>query len=147
MVFINSKGFSLIELVVVLTILAILATIGLIQFIDINSRARDSARRADVYELATALEVNWKDHGYSSLQAAQFSSFQWKDPSGNAYCIASTPLTSPLTSEPWGSNCPEGFVPVAPGVPSEPFTVWKICGFLEKPDPGSAHVFCRSSRQ
>lgn len=142
-----SEGFSLVEILIVIAILAILGTITYIQYYGINSRARDSARRSDIYEISTALEVNKTPQGYVSLQGNQFSSFQWQDSQGNVYCIASGTPVSPSVSSAWGGSCPSGFMTVAPGTPPGNFTAWKICTFLENPSEGEANIFCKTSRQ
>lgn len=143
----DSEGFTIVELLVVISILAILTTIGIVQYHGINSKARDSARRADLYEIATALEVNKIPDGYISLQTNQFSSFQWADPGGNSYCIASGNPADPEAALPWGNSCPSGFTIVAPGVPAGTFTIWKVCTFLENPGSGNPNVYCKTSRQ
>lgn len=143
----NDEGLTLIELLIVIAILAILATVATVYYVGINSKARDSARRADLYEISTALEVNKTLTGYVPLQVSQFSSFQWSDPLGNAYCIATGIPDDPSVGSVWGSSCPSGYSVIAPGVPSGSFTAWKVCTFLEKPGSGSSNVFCKTSRQ
>ena len=51
------KGFTLIELIVVITILAILGTIGFLSIGGYSSRARDSARVSDSAQIAKSLDV------------------------------------------------------------------------------------------
>ena len=143
----NSSGFTLVELLVVITILAILTTVGMVIYSGINKRARDSARKSDLYEVSTALEVNKTFESYMPLQVNQFSSFQWKDSAGNAYCIATGSPADPVATSLWGETCPGGFTAIAPGVPSGSFGSWKLCTFLENPDSGNLNVFCRSSSQ
>jgi len=55
---INKKnGFTLIELIVVVTIIAVLTVIGVISYSGTNSRARDSRRMADLEKIRIALEL------------------------------------------------------------------------------------------
>jgi general secretion pathway protein G len=53
----KQKGFSLIELLVVITILGILAAIGLTSYRTANMKARDSRRQADIQQIRSALEM------------------------------------------------------------------------------------------
>ncbi len=142
-----SKGFTLVELLIVISIMSTLLTIGFIQFNGVNTRARDSARRADLYEISTALEVNKISTGYIPLEATQFSSFQWQDPVGDNYCMGIGNIPDPAVSSAWGGNCPIGFLKIEPGAPGGSFLKWKICTFLETPVDANKRVFCRSSSQ
>lgn len=57
-----NKGFTLVELIVVITILAVLATIAFITLGDYPVQARDSKRAADLRQIATkisALQAEW----------------------------------------------------------------------------------------
>lgn len=51
------RGFTLVELLVAISIITILSTIGLAIFSNIQSKARDSIRKKDLNSLATALEI------------------------------------------------------------------------------------------
>lgn len=139
----KSRGFTLVELMIVIAILAILTTIGIVQYNGISAKARDSARKEDIYTITTTLEVNRNAEGYIALMQNQFSSFQWGDPRGNVYCIGVGDPSDPTNTSEWGSSCPSGYTAVAPGGPASSFLEWKVCTFLE----ASPNIFCRSSRQ
>lgn len=51
-------GFTMIELLIVITIIAVLSTIGLITYSGIQARARDAKRRSDINSIAQAWEVH-----------------------------------------------------------------------------------------
>lgn len=52
------SGFTLVELMVVIAIMAILATIGFSIFSGVQQNARDAKRREDIIAISNALEVN-----------------------------------------------------------------------------------------
>ena len=51
------KGFTLVELLVVITIIAVLSMIGMTIFSGVQKNARDAKRRADLDAIHTALEL------------------------------------------------------------------------------------------
>lgn len=71
----EQKGFSLIELLVVITILGILAAIGLTSYRTANMKARDSRRQADIQQMRSALEMwrtdcgEYPNSGWSGLMS------------------------------------------------------------------------------
>lgn len=56
-------GFTLVELLVTITIIGILATIVAVRYSGIQEEARDSQREADVAKIMNALEKYYDDHG------------------------------------------------------------------------------------
>lgn len=52
------RGFTLVELVVVVTIIAILGTIGFLAIGGYSSKARDSARVGDIAQVAKSLDLS-----------------------------------------------------------------------------------------
>ena len=57
------SGFTLLEILVVMVIIGILATIGLRSFGSSQVKARDAKRKSDMHNIATALEVYHNDKG------------------------------------------------------------------------------------
>lgn len=60
----KQKGFTIIELLIVIVVIGILATLVLNTFRGVQARARDTERKADLNALGTQLEVYYTDHGY-----------------------------------------------------------------------------------
>lgn len=54
---IKNKGFTLIELIVVVTIIAVLTVVGVVSYSGTNKKARDSRRMADLEKIRIALEL------------------------------------------------------------------------------------------
>ena len=69
----NHKGFSLIELLVVITIMGVLSAIAFSSYQTAQKTSRDARRRADISEIAKALEINKTVSGYVALATSQFA--------------------------------------------------------------------------
>jgi general secretion pathway protein G len=57
------KGFTFIELLVVVTIIMVLTTAGAVSYRQTNSSARDSRRKADLEQVRSALELCRAENG------------------------------------------------------------------------------------
>lgn len=53
----NKKGFTLIEILVVIAIIGMLSALALISFTSARARGRDARRLSDLRQMATALEL------------------------------------------------------------------------------------------
>lgn len=83
----KSKGFTIVELLIVIVIIAILATLVIVTFTGIQKKARDSKRQTDVNALDSHVEAFYAQYGYyptlADLQSTTFLSTYMKgfDPS------------------------------------------------------------------
>jgi general secretion pathway protein G len=57
-----SRGFTLVELLVVMAILGVLVTIGLVSFRSSQMRGRDAQRKSDLKQLSNSLELFYSDY-------------------------------------------------------------------------------------
>lgn len=58
----SQKAFTLVELIVTISILAILGTIAFVSFLQYHSSARDTIRLSDTRLIERSLEVHYLEH-------------------------------------------------------------------------------------
>ncbi len=59
----TSSGFTIVELLIVIVVIAILAAITVVAYNGIQARARDTQRKSDVAALVKAFELYYADNG------------------------------------------------------------------------------------
>ncbi len=168
------KGFTLVELMIAISIVAILAAVGFTVYSTTQISARDTKRRQDIDAIAAALESK-KTPGsntYTVLAATDFSGGAVPaDPKAGAgstgqrnYCIVQWNDVPPpaITAPTWAnfSNkvacVSQNITPamdltsvVAVGSPQQALTTaWVVCAFLENGEvatPSNGSVYCKSS--
>ena len=107
----KKQGFTMIELLVVATIIAVLTAIGVVSFSRANIRARDGKRKADLEQLRSALELYRSDMGQypavdsahlvSTLAAGNLTSTNVSDPKSTdpyTYCASTTSAGACVTA-------------------------------------------------
>lgn len=158
----EKKGFTLVELLVVVSIISVLAVIGLVVFGNIQKGARDARRMKDTDAVANAMEANYVQSTgtYTALAATMFSSGQIpQDPRDGSsvcgtggtnickYCVigegstSQTPATTPFAS------CATS---VAVGEPAGGTSKsnWQVCTNLESAvGPKGTLYYCRVNQQ
>ncbi|MBI3577580.1 prepilin-type N-terminal cleavage/methylation domain-containing protein [Candidatus Gottesmanbacteria bacterium] len=69
-----SHGFSLMELLVVISIIAVLVTISAVSYTTVNKRSRDTKRKSDIEQLRNALEMyRAENSSYPNVGSGNFS--------------------------------------------------------------------------
>lgn len=114
----KQKGFTIIELLIVIVVIGILATITAVALGGANERARDAKRESDVKSLQTALEAYYTvgNSHYPTLANMNDTTFRgdnfqgldgsvYEDPNGTDDQLASTPAESVYAYEPAPSGC------------------------------------------
>lgn len=151
----DKRGFTLVELLVVVSIIAILSVIGITIFTSAQQSARNARRRGDIDAIAKALEVN-KGTTYNVLADTQFTSGARPVDSNNGsavYCAsASSSSTPPVLPTAWtktdASGCPTStpptYAPISGTHPPATSLSWTVCALLE---PSPNIIFCRQSSQ
>lgn len=70
-----SKGFTLLELLVVISIIGILVAMGAVAFTTAQSRGRDSKRRSDMQQIQKAFEQYYAQNGGYVANCTTMASF------------------------------------------------------------------------
>ena len=63
------QGFTIVELLIVIVVIGILATLVIVTFTGIQQRARDTARKTDINAVASHLEAYYASNGSYPLLA------------------------------------------------------------------------------
>lgn len=113
----QSKGFTIVELLIVIVVIAILATLVIVTFTGIQQKARDSQRQTDINALDSHLEAYYAQNGsYPSL--AVLTSTGWisanmkgldpealVDPKGGSLAASTTATAYGYAPTAGGSAC------------------------------------------
>lgn len=74
----NNKGFTIVELLIVIVVIAILATISVVAYNGIQTNANDSRRKSDLVRIQKAIELYYADNNvYPSLTSAGYCIDVW----------------------------------------------------------------------
>jgi general secretion pathway protein G len=92
-------GYTMIELLVVMTIILILGTLGFIAYGYASASGRDSRRKSDLEQIRSAMEFYRSDFGYYPGTATQFTSV-----STALTDLVATGYISSLPSDPKGDQ-------------------------------------------
>jgi type II secretion system protein G len=85
----TTPGFTLIELLVVIAVIGLLASVVLVALNSSRAKARDARRRADLKQVATALEFYYNDNNRYPTASTWYGPFSMHD---GTYTQASGPL-------------------------------------------------------
>ncbi|OGE19386.1 hypothetical protein A3D83_04900 [Candidatus Daviesbacteria bacterium RIFCSPHIGHO2_02_FULL_41_10] len=160
----SERGFTLVEILVTITIVAILAVVGMVIMGAVQRNARDAQRIADINAIAKAMESNYAAR-YQGLQAPWFARGTFPvDPiyrffAGQFTCNASTTSSTckycVLASVPpvSGAGSVTGCYPVSPIVGNNQppaGATFVVCANLEGSGGNAClnrRCYCKSSQQ
>lgn len=117
----RQSGFTIVELLIVIVVIGILATLVIVTFSGIQQKARDSQRQTDINAVDSHLEAYYAEHGvYPSIGQLNDSSWRTtnmkgldaealKDPKGSATTVAGTAssTTYGYAAKAGASACPD----------------------------------------
>lgn len=108
------KGFTLVELLIVISIIGVLSAILMANFQGVRQRSRDAQRKSDLRQIQSALELYRSDVGSYPASGAQYQlngSIPCPTPAalasgGNTYLqkIPCDPVLHPYSNQGWGSE-------------------------------------------
>lgn len=113
----KQKGFTIVELLIVIVVIGILATLVIITFSGIQQKSRNTARQTDVNAIQSAVEAFYAQHGFyptlADLNTAQFRTDHMKgfdaealkDPKGPTVDIAATTDADQYSYVASGTGC------------------------------------------
>lgn len=119
------RGFTLVELLVVVAIIAVLSVIGITIFTNVQRNARDAKRRADIDAISKSLETHYNDTSCGATSAAPYCPVQ-------ASWFSSG--TTPSNPSPGGA--------AYTGSPSLAVATFNLCATLE-----AGGTYCRANQQ
>lgn len=103
----KSKGFTIVELLIVIVVIGILATLVIVTFTGIQQKARDSKRKTDIGAIQSSLENYYSsantyptlDHlnnggGWRDTNMKGFDPSALQDPKSNSAAVVDTAPTS-----------------------------------------------------
>lgn len=106
----SKSGFTIIELVIVIVIIGILATITLVAYNGTQARGRDTRRRTDINNMVKALELYYADNGSYPVPSGSPSPLgsSWYASSDSSWNTFKTTLTTidNLPSDPRNAGSP-----------------------------------------
>ena len=91
----KKKGFTLVELLIVIAIIALLATLAIISFTTAQRKSRDAKRKEDISQIQKALEIYYFENGeYPPSGGAATPSANWSNSSDTSWDTLQTSLDS-----------------------------------------------------
>ena len=91
----TQKGFTIVELLIVIVVIAILAAISIVAYTGIQQKARDTQRKSDISSITKALELYYIDKGY-------YPPGSWAYSDGSSWDLLLAEL------EPYATGLPKG---------------------------------------
>lgn len=84
----SNKGFTIVELLIVVVVIAILAAITIVSYNGITTKAKDSSAKAAASSIQKKAELYFAEHGNYPATVSQFAA------AGKAYDLPSTAFTA-----------------------------------------------------
>lgn len=149
----RQTGFTLVELLIVIAIISLLATVGVVTYAGLQKDAKDAKRKADIETISTVLESNYTPglNPYPSASGSLFTEGFIPTPPAGTLNSLGTPETSYIFVSVADSN---NWVSTVAGG-----NRYKVCAHLEKPtgnaldeagtfiNTNNGAYFCKANQQ
>jgi general secretion pathway protein G len=123
----NTQGFTLLEVLVSATIIAVLTVIGVVSYGSVNRRSRDVKRKSDLEQVRSALEMYRTDNGsYPGVNVGSFGSFSAL---GSGVLVST--YTPAMPEDPQPSQYTYYYTPTNFDAVTAKYYGYCVCGYLE----------------
>lgn len=142
---IKRDGFTLVELLIVIAIIAVLTAVGVTVFSGIQKSARDSKRRADLQAIGQSLEIYKLQNGTYPPSGWLFSSSgsdPWITGLSNAYMVSVPRDPTNSGGPPYNGGSTYGYYASGYGAPDG--TWFMLVAHLENGNNSDASTQCRT---
>ncbi len=97
----KNNGFTIVELLIVIVVIAVLAAISIVAYNGIQTRARDSQRKSDISAIVKAIELYYADKGvFPTSSGSTAINAGWSSTADASWANLITQL------QPYASNLP-----------------------------------------
>jgi len=127
----NKRGFTLIELMVVVAIMAVLASVGFVSYGAVKKKGNDSKRKADLNNIMTTIEMLKNDSAAVSTAAAACTDNMFADSDTDDICA--------------GNSISNGNDVLIPSLPDDPTTTQHYKVFYTNGTDGPITDYCISA--
>ncbi|MCX6792389.1 MAG: prepilin-type N-terminal cleavage/methylation domain-containing protein [Candidatus Gottesmanbacteria bacterium] len=95
------KGFTLIEILVAASIIAVLSVVGVTSYTSINKRSRDARRKSDLEQIRSALEMYRVDNGHYPCNSTGWVSHDYTtNPEAGVYKVLEPDYMTTVPKDP-----------------------------------------------
>lgn len=135
----RQSGFTIVELLIVIVIIGILATLVIVTFSGVQQRARDSERKTDINAIAGQLEAFYATKGYyptrADLNTNPDTAATWRSDNKDVFRLDQKAFADPSNS---------GVVLLTAGVAPDPATTPRVYYYDAKDAAGAACTIAAS---
>lgn len=122
----KKNGFTLMELLIAISIVAILMAIGIVSYGTINKQSRDTRRKSDLEQIRSALEMYRADKGY------------YPNAGGGSFTEISSGLAADLVTG--------GYIAALPTDPKSGSMIYEYQALNRSADDNNYYGYCLSAQ-